>query len=513
MNTTQQSLQDLRQGVSLSAGRQYSLIFRLALPAILAQVAGTLMQLIDASMAGRLGSLAAASIGLVASSTWLFSGICRGVIFGFSVQTAQTIGAGNDELAARICRQGLAAILLFALTFAVTGLFVAPHLPVWLHGEPAIQSMASAYFGWWCLFLPFLMLNEWAVQMLQATGNTRLPGMLQILMCALDVVFNWFFIFQLNLGVAGAAIGTGAAAMCTSLYLAWFTLVRSPFLSGHHSFRFRKETIQRAVKIGLPVSVEQLVTGSGYVIFTRIVAGLGSISVAANSFSITAESLAYMPGFGIASAASAIIGQCVGAGRKTLTRSLAWRIELAGITVMSVMGIALWLLAPALMQLLSVDPAVQDLGTRVLRIEAFAEPMYGAAIVATGILRGKGDTLWPTIISLVSNWGLDLGTRVLRIEAFAEPMYGAAIVATGILRGKGDTLWPTIISLVSNWGLRIPFAAAMTGYGLPGVWFAMAFELNCRGLLFLFRLCRSFPKDRIASSDSTQMQNTGPAAA
>ncbi|WP_289770567.1 MATE family efflux transporter, partial [Faecalibaculum rodentium] len=68
----------------------------------------------------------------------------------------------------------------------------------------------------------------------------------------------------------------------------------------------------------------------------------------------------------------AIIGQCVGAGRKTLTRSLAWRIELAGITVMSVMGIALWLLAPALMQLLSVDPAVQDLGTRVLRIEAFA---------------------------------------------------------------------------------------------------------------------------------------------
>ncbi len=136
----------------------------------------------------------------------------------------------------------------------------------------------------------------------------------------------------------------------------------------------------------------------------------------------------------------------MGAGRKSLTRSLAWRIEWAGIGVMTVMGIALWLLAPVLMQLLSADPAVQD-----------------------------------------------LGTMVLRIEAFAEPMYGAAIVATGILRGKGDTLWPTIISLVSNWGLRIPFAAAMTGFGLGGVWFAMAVELNCRGLLFLFRLRKSFP--------------------
>ena len=449
MNTTQQSLQDLRLGHSLSRSAQFSLIFRLSLPAILAQVASTLMQLIDASMAGRLGSLAAASIGLVASSTWLFSGICRGVIYGFSVQTAQTIGAGQDDKAARICRQGLFAILLFALTLAAAGLLMAPHLPVWLHGEEAIHSMASAYFGWWCAFLPFLMLNEWAVQMLQATGNTRLPGLLQVLMCLLDVLFNWFFIFRLQLGVTGAAIGTGAAAMCTSLYLTWFTLFRSPFLSGQHSFAFRKETVKKAVTIGLPVSIEQLVTGSGYVIFTRIVAGLGSIPVAANSFAITAESLAYMPGFGIASAAGAIIGQCVGAGRKKLTQSLAWRIECTGIAVMSVMGVALWVLAPVLMQLLSVDPAVQE-----------------------------------------------LGTRVLRIEAFAEPMYGAAIVATGILRGKGDTLWPTIISLVSNWGLRIPFAAAMTGFGLPGVWFAMAFELNCRGLLFLFRLRRSFPPDR-----------------
>ena len=444
MNTTQ-SLQALREGKPLPVSSQYSLIFRLSLPAILAQVASTLMQLIDASMAGRLGSLAAASIGLVASSTWLFSGICRGVIYGFSVQTAQTIGAGKPEEAARICRQGLCAILLFALSFAAAGLLAAGQLPVWLQGEPAIRSMATSYFAWWCAFLPFLMLNEWAVQMLQATGNTRLPGMLQIAMCLLDVLFNWFFIFQLSLGVAGAAIGTGMAALCISLFLTWYTLCRSAFLSGHHSFGFQRDVVARAVKIGLPVSAEQLVTGSGYVLFTRIVASLGSISVAANSFAITAESLAYMPGFGIASAAGAIIGQCVGAGRKSLTRSLAWRIEWAGIGVMTVMGIALWLLAPVLMQLLSADPAVQD-----------------------------------------------LGTMVLRIEAFAEPMYGAAIVATGILRGKGDTLWPTIISLVSNWGLRIPFAAAMTGFGLGGVWFAMAVELNCRGLLFLFPLRKRF---------------------
>lgn len=453
MNSSQHALEQIRSGGSLSASEQYSLILRLSLPAILAQVASTLMQLIDASMAGQLGALAAASIGLVASSTWLFSGVCRGVIFGFSVQTAQTIGAGQNEQAARVCRQGLISILLVATVFCMTGMLISGSLPVWLGGEPDILAPATGYFRWWCAFLPFLMLNEWAVQMLQATGNTRLPGTVQVIMCGLDVVFNWLFIFRMGLGVAGAAIGTGAAALCASLFLAWFTLFRAPFLSGRHSLRFQKPVLKRAFTIGLPVSLEQLVTGSGYVIFTRIVASLGSISVAANSFGITAESLCYMPGFGIQAAASAIIGQCTGARRKRLTRKLAWRIEFAGIAVMTVMGVALWFLSPALMSLLTPDAAVQA-----------------------------------------------LGARVLRIEAFAEPMYGAAIVATGILRGKGDTLWPTMVSLVSNWGLRIPLAASLVSHGLPGVWFAMAFELCVRGLLFLAILTRRFPRKQPASS-------------
>ena len=70
-------------------------------------------------------------------------------------------------------------------------------------------------------------------------------------------------------------------------------------------------------------------------------------------------------------------------------------------------------------------------------------------------------------------------------------MYGASIVVAGVLQGAGDTLPSSLMNLISMWLVRIPLAAGLAGhYGLPGVCFAMALELNVRGVLFLFRLFR-----------------------
>ena len=82
-----------------------------------------------------------------------------------------------------------------------------------------------------------------------------------------------------------------------------------------------------------------------------------------------------------------------------------------------------------------------------------------------------------------------IGTECLRIEAFAEPMFAAAIVCNGIFVGTGDTLRPAMMNLLSMWGVRLTLAALLaTTYGLPGVWTAMAIELTFRGLIFLARL-------------------------
>ena len=188
--------------------------------------------------------------------------------------------------------------------------------------------------------------------------------------------------------------------------------------------------------------LENFVMRGAYVISTVIVAPLGTIAIAANSFAITAESFCYMPGYGIADASTTLVGQSLGAGRKDLARRFGWLTTGGGMIIMTLLSIIMFITAPYLMSMLSPDPEVVALGTTVLRIECFAETMYGASIVA----------------------------------------YGACV-------GAGDTLVPSVMNFTSMWLVRILPAAFLTPrYGLVGFWVAMAFELNFRGVIFLIRL-------------------------
>ena len=105
--------------------------------------------------------------------------------------------------------------------------------------------------------------------------------------------------------------------------------------------------------------------------------------------------------------------------------------------------------------------------------------------------------LAPLMISLLSpNLAIQtLGSEILRIEAFAEPMYAASIVASGVFRGAGDTSVPSVLNLVTMWAVRIPLASFLAyGYGIQGVWLAMCIELCVRGALFLILLAIRFRK-------------------
>lgn len=440
----------IREGRPLSSKEQMRLILALSWPAILAQISVTVMQLIDAGMAGRLGTKASASIGLVSSSTWLINGICSGVIYGFSVQTAQAVGAKEMKEARNLSRLGLYGALGFGLAIGLIGASISNMVPVWLHADPVLHADASRYLMVFCLSMPFVLLNSWSVQMLQATGDTRLPGMTQIVMCFLDVLFNLLFIFVLGLGVMGAALGTAAAEMCSSLFLSFWLLKMNPFLKGSLKAKWKESAMRRAVQIGLPISAEQLISGSSYVLFTRIVSSLGTVAIAANSFAITAESLCYMPGYGCGSAAQAIVGQCTGAKRDALCREISNRVIWISILMMSASGAVMFLLAPQLMEILTPDVQV-----------------------------------------------IALGAAMLKMEAFAEPMYGASIAASSILRGKGDTFWPAVLTFAAIWCIRLPLAALLSQvYGLAGAWIAMNIELNCRGIFFLIRLHLSWKKKK-----------------
>jgi len=435
----------------MTQSEKLRLIVSLSVPSILAQISATVMFFIDASMVGHLGAKASAAIGLVETTGWLMGGLASAASMGFSVQVAHFIGANDFEKAQRVLRQSLVCCLLWSVMLSLTCLCIAWPLPYWLGGNEEIAHDASLYFAIIGLCGIFFQMEGLAGSMLKCSGNMKIPSALNIGMCVMDVVFNFFFIYILDLDVMGAALGTGLAELITAALMLWFLLWRSDMLgifrSGkpairHSSFKPSADVVTTAFKIGAPMGLQHMLMGGAQIVSTLIVAPLGTIAIAAHSLAITVESLCYMPGYGIAEAATTLVGQGIGAGQRALTRSFANMSVALGIGVMSLMGLLMWLFAPQLMSIMS--------------------PV--GEIIA-------------------------LGTDILRIEAWAEPMFAAAIVCNGVFIGAGDTLKPAIMSLTSMWGVRLTMAALLAPrYGLKGVWTAMAVELTFRGMLFLTRM-------------------------
>ena len=444
-----------------------SLVLVMSLPAILSEVSTTVMQYIDAAMVGSLGAQVTASVGLVESTSWLLFGCCACAANGFSIQIAQYLGANKDEEARNIVGQSLICCGLFSLVITAIGIAFSGPLPTLLGGTGPMLADSSAYFFWITVFIPAFMVQRLSALFLQCTGDMVTPSVLNILACFLDVLFNAFFITKglylqiftyeivlpgLGWGAPGAAIGTGVATLIIAVIMSWVALFGNGRLSLKKgvNWTLNPDVIKIAGKISAPLFLERIVMNGAYIAQTIVIAPLGTVNVAANSLAVIAESACYMPGFGISQAATILVGQAFGSGKKELSQRFANYSTLLGATFMGAAGALLWFLAPVIMQVLTVDVTVQLLATRVLRIEAFAEPLYGVSMVASGALRGAGDTLAPSLVNLGSMW-------IVRITL--------AIVMVPLM-------------------------------GLVGMWTAMCIELNIRGAILLFRLLRGKWLDR-----------------
>ena len=467
----------IRQHEKLSTAEQLHLTALLSVPAILAQLSSILMFYIDDAMVGSLGALASASIGIIATTTWLFWSIISCVATGFSVQVAHLVGANDLSRARDVFRQSLLAAMVIAALTMIVGVLIAEPLPLWLGGGEDIAYDASRYFFIFILGTPMAMINMLASSMLRCAGNIKVPSLTNIVMCILDVLFNFFLIFPtrtisltsafshhpsallsqfsifnfqfsipgFGLGVEGAAIGTLAAEAITAAFLLWYAATRCPELRLKHakgSLVPERHILRKAFDIAGPVFLQRVLMNAAQIVTTIIVAPLGAVAIAANALGVTAESLCYMPGYGIGEAATTLVGQSYGAKRYRLTDRFAWMTTFIGMAVMTLMGIIMYFAAPLMMASLTPDEAVRQ-----------------------------------------------LGVECLRIEAWAEPGFAASIVAMSCFIGVGDTKKPSLMNLFSMWFVRVTLAALLAPkYGLHGVWLGMAIELTFRGLIFLIRL-------------------------
>ncbi len=452
-------LADLRRGKHLNTREMLYLTMTLALPSIIAEVSYLFMSFIDASMVGSLGANASASVGIVATTTWLLGGIIRSATLGFTVQVAHLYGAEDYKNARSVCLHGVLTVLCIGLALCAIALSISGFLPGWLGGQQNIRADATKYFVIYAFSLPFMAINNTSGGMLQCSGNMKVPSVLNVVSCVLDVVFNFFLIYpskvihifghefvlhRAGLGVRGAALGTTLAAACCGLAMVYFLFVRSENLHFRREKRkkFDKAELTSALQISLPVAFQNILSGGAQIVATGIVAPLGPVAISANSFAVTTEGFCYMPGFGIAAAATTMVGQSIGAGRKKTAKRLGWICILSGMVIMTLTGALMYIFSYPLIGLLS---PVEDIR--------------------------------------------ELGAAVLRIEAFAEPFFAAQIVGSGVFRGFKDTLGPSIIDFATMWLVRLPLAYVLARIiGLRGVWIAMCLQLIIEGIIFLIRM-------------------------
>lgn len=456
--TKEELLELVRTGTrEMTLMEKIHLVIMLSVPSVIAQISFVLMQVIDSSMLGHLSTDEAASVSLVSTTIWLFGGLISAFASGFSVQVAHRVGASDFSGSRSVIRQGIISGLVFSFSLMLVGLAISSSLPHWLGADDAICHNATQYFAIFSCGLPIVILNGLFAGSLRCSGNITTPSVLLVILCVLDVILNYVFIFIFEMSTAGAAYGTIISYFICMIGMYYALAIRDRnlrfSLDERLNFRPTWKILKKALRIGLPIGMERGVMCTAQIAISRIIAPLGSVAIAANGFGINVESLCYMPGYGVAEASTTLVGQSKGAERRDLMHHFAWISMALGVSIMAFMGIVMWVFAPEMLSVITPDTDV-----------------------------------------------IALGTDILRIEAWCEPGFAASIVAYSVFVGAGKTFIPSLMNLASIWGVRFTLTLLLAPhYGLRGVWMAMAVELLFRGAMFTARLSTrgwSYVKDR-----------------
>lgn len=430
----------------------------LGAPTILEQALQTAVLYVDTAMVGHIGAQASAAVGLTATVSWLFYGVFFSLSIGLLSFIARYTGAGDMDAAHRTSVQAFWILLVLSVAETVVSLAISPVLPIWMGASPEIRHDASVYFFITSCPMAFRGANIIFGNVLRANKDTKTPMIVNVLVNLLNIVLNQLLIGSgtalslagmtlvipgMGWGVAGAAVATavsqsfGGIAICVALF-------RNP-LTTPKGYRIAPDfsLLSKCVQVSLPLMAERFVMGMGYVVFSSLVAGLGTLSTAAHSIAITIEEAFYVPGYGIQTAVSTLAGNAV--GRKD--EKELWNVTKAGliiaVSIMSFMSVFLFCGSPWILKLFTADADVIVLGAAVLKIVAVSEPLFAVLIIFEGVFHGIGETKVPFVFALLTMWGIRIGMTWMVTRWFHAGLkiVWVCMVADNVCRCFLLTMW------------------------------------------------------------------------
>ena len=398
-----------------------AVIMSLAWPTMLEQLMQTAVQYIDTAMVGALGTDATAAVGATSTVNWLIGSTISAFGVGFLSYIAKACGAGDKAAAKRATSQAVMVVLLVGAVFTALTLAISGSVPVWMQVDERIQSLAAQYF--FILYTPMLPRTAIIIfgTILRSAGDTKTPMKVGVVMNIINVILNYLLIFathtvtvfDLSFTIPGAGMGVIGAALASAIAFTYggihlsVVLWRHPLVSPKgETFKPDMTILGPCMKVAFPNMLQRFGTSFGYVAFASMINALGEVSTAAHTIANTVESLFYIPGYGMQTAAATLAGNAYGARDSQRMKDLAAMFIPIEVILMIISGSALFASAPVLMDLFSNSEDVITLGSAVLRMVAISEPFYGFSIIIEGMMLGVGKTKQPFIYNIIGMWGV-----------------------------------------------------------------------------------------------------------
>ncbi|MDR4497152.1 MAG: MATE family efflux transporter [Candidatus Scalindua sp.] len=381
-------------------------IIKLALPVALENVLHMAVFIVDIFLVGRLGTAPVAAVGLAGALNFIISMIFSALNVGTTTLVARNIGAKETGEAQKVAGQSIFLSLIlgviispFVFTFADNFLMaMSAESDVVMLGSPYLKIISSFFI------LRLIILTGSAI--FRGAGDTRTPMLVTLVMNCVNILFSWLLVFGIGffprMEVSGAAWGTSIAYVTGGGFIFYKLLCSKSTLTVKLKYiiSIRRARIQRILRISLPAMLDALLTQIGYLFFIKIVAILGTVSLAAHQIALRIEAVSFMPSYAFAVATGTLVGQSLGAKKIDLARLSMKRNCLIALMVMGFFSILFLTLPEYLSKLFHPEEEVLALSTLCVMIAAIEQPALAIYMVYAGGLRGAGDTLSLMVITI-----------------------------------------------------------------------------------------------------------------
>lgn len=423
-------------------------VWNLSIPAVLTNLLQTTNAFLDRMFVGRLGRDALAAVGVAGQGLFLLIAISFIVGTGATALVARFVGAQSLDDARKTLRQSLTLSALIGAACTVLGFALAKPAFGLMGMEPSAERATVTFFSIALLGTVPMFVGQALGAAFRGMGDMRTPLKVMVLINVLHIVLDFVLIFGMGpiprLGLVGAAIAL-TISQWVGVAMFWVVLRRHPIMGEAVRFqRLEMVWARRLVNIGAPASLQAFLRITSMLGYTRILTATreGTAALAALPIGMTAESIAFMPGLGYSMAATALVGQSLGAKRPDMAARYAWMATAQACVIMTIMGVVFYVFAYPFAHWFTRDALVVAVAADYLRINAYSEPFLALAMVLSGAFQGAGDTRTPTWITFVTMWLFRLPLAYLLALTWGYHTHGAwwAMAASVMVAGLASVI-------------------------------------------------------------------------